>query len=141
MPDTRSHRGPHPEDRELFAPRALEALRQAAADLGWLLNRGYATPSALKLVATLPAVCRQRIAVARSVCSDTAAARREEHRRAGSVGATAVDDGYNVLTTVEALAGGVILPPATARSAIWPACTAAIAAWPKPRPRLNCSAT
>lgn len=113
MPDTRSHRGPHPEDLELFAPKAHEALHQATADLCWLLNRGYTTPSALKLVGDRYQLCaRQRIAVARCVCSDAAAARRASHHVELDQlrGQPLWLDGYNVLTTVEAaLAGGVIL--------------------------------
>ena len=50
MPDTRTHRGPHPEDAKLFAPAAWPALREATAELCWLLSRHYAAPSALKLV-------------------------------------------------------------------------------------------
>ncbi len=50
MPDRRKHRGPHPEDRRLFAPEALPRLRAAAGDLSWLLSRGYAPESSLKLV-------------------------------------------------------------------------------------------
>ncbi len=113
MPDTRSHRGPHPEDARLFAPEARPTLREASGDLAWLLSRGYVNPSALKLVGDrYRLTARQRIAVERATCSDAARARREAHR---------VDpdqlrdrpiwlDGYNVLTTIEAaLAGGVIL--------------------------------
>lgn len=113
MPDTRSHRGPHPEDAELFGPHARELLRQAAADFCWLLNRGYAARSALTLVGDRYQLqARQRIAVARVACSDAEAARREAHRvePATLQGRTLWLDGYNVLTTVEAaLAGGVIL--------------------------------
>ena len=50
MGDTRSHRGPGPEDRDLFSADQLPALRHAVADLSWLLSRGYAMPSALSLV-------------------------------------------------------------------------------------------
>lgn len=113
MPDTRSHRGPHPDDLERFGPKAHEALRQATVDLCWLLNRGYATPSSLKLVGDRYRLCaRQRIAVARCACSDAEAARRETHRvdLDRLQGQPLWIDGYNVLTTVEAaLAGGVIL--------------------------------
>ena len=37
MPDRRTHRGPHPEDAELFAPERAAAARAAAGDLCWLL--------------------------------------------------------------------------------------------------------
>jgi hypothetical protein len=111
--DTRSHRGPHPEDDRLFGPAARPRLAEAVADLCWLLTRGYATPSALKLVGdrhTLDA--RQRVAVARCACSDAQRQRRSAHRVDGRQvrGRRIWLDGYNVLTTIEAaLGGGVIL--------------------------------
>jgi hypothetical protein len=88
-------------------------LRQAAADLGWLLDRGYADKSALKLVGDrYSLVARQRIAVARCICSNVQAERRQQHRVDPErlSGRPLWLDGYNVLTTVEsALAGGVVL--------------------------------
>lgn len=113
MPEKRRHRGPHPEDARLFAPDQWEKLRAATADLSWLLTRGYAAPSALKLVGDHYSLDkRQRTAVMRSACSDQAL----ERRRAHQVGTEAVRgqrlllDGYNVLTSVEAaLAGGVLI--------------------------------
>ena len=113
MPDTRTHRGPHPDDARLFAAEARPTLRRAADELAWLLSRGYVNPSALKLVGDRHRLtARQRTAVERSTCSDADRARREAHR----VDAREVQgrplrlDGYNVLTTIEAaLGGGVIL--------------------------------
>ncbi len=113
MPDRRTHRGPHPEDHRLFAPDVWPVLRQAAADLCWLLERGYAEPSSLKLVGDrYNLVARQRVAVARAACAESLLVRR----RAAEVPPEAVQgwdiwlDGYNVLTTVEAaLSGGVLL--------------------------------
>jgi hypothetical protein len=113
MPDRRTHRGPHPEDDRLFSTEARPLLRAAAADFCWLLDRGYAHDSSLKLVGdryTLAA--RQRTAVSRCCCPAAAAARRREHEvnRERLSGAALWLDGYNVLCTVEAaLAGGVIL--------------------------------
>jgi hypothetical protein len=117
MPDHRSHRGPHPEDADLFATPAHPALRSAAADLSWLLSRGYASPSALKVVGDRYALnARQRVAVARSSCADAARAARQsrlvppEGVAAAPGGREMLLDGYNVLTTVEAaLGGGVVL--------------------------------
>ena len=113
MPDTRSHRGPHPADAELFAPAALARLRGAVADLSWLLTRGYATPGALQLVGNRYALeARQRQAVTRSACSDAAVVRRRsaEASADAAAGGTLLLDGYNVLTTIEtALGGGVVL--------------------------------
>ncbi len=113
MPDTRRHRGPHPEDVERFAPGCWPALRAATADLSWLLSRGYAEHSALKLVGDrLQLTERQRIAVMRSACSDSAL----QHRRRTQVPAERLIgrrldiDGFNVLTTIEAaLSHGVLL--------------------------------
>jgi hypothetical protein len=113
VPDRRKHRGPHPEDARLFAPEVWPVLREAAADLCWLLSRGYADKSALKLVGDrYDLVARQRTAVARCSCGDTQAARRQDHHvdPALLAGRPLWLDGYNVLTTLEsALAGGVLL--------------------------------
>lgn len=113
MPDTRAHRGPHPRDVDLFSDACLAPLRSAVADLAWLLERGYATASALKLVGDRHRLReRQRTAVLRATCSDGDRAARLERRRAlsGIVGEVVTIDGFNVLTTVEAaLAGGVVL--------------------------------
>jgi len=113
VPDQRTHRGPHPEDARLFAAENRSLLTQAVGDLCWLLSRGYAPDSSLKLVGDRHGlVARQRVAVARCSCSDAQAKLRIQHK---------VDpeylcdrplylDGYNVLTTIEAaLAGGVII--------------------------------
>src|SRR5687767_5998774 len=113
MPDTRSHRGPHPEDAMLFAPDRWPALRAAVNDLSWLLGRDYASPSALKVVGDRYNLNeRQRRAVMRSACPPEALARRKgkEIPREDVRGHALLVDGYNVLTTVEAaLGGGVIL--------------------------------
>ena len=112
MPDTRSHRGPHPDDEHLFAPAAWPRLRDATADLSLLLSRGYALPGALQVVGNrYDLETRQRQAVTRSACSDAALA----HRRAVEVTADTLGDGpllidgYNVLTTVEAALGGAVV--------------------------------
>jgi len=88
-------------------------LRSAVDDLCWLLDRGYATPSALKLVGDRYSLTqRQRVAVGRCSCSQAAGAARAVRRvNADELrGRTLAIDGYNVLTTVEAaLAGGVLL--------------------------------
>jgi hypothetical protein len=113
VPDRRTHRGPHPEDVRLFAAESHAQLSQAVDDLSWLLTRGYAPDSSLKLVGDRHGlVARQRIAVARCSCSQADGDRRRKHE----VTAQALHnqpiklDGYNVLTSIEAaLSGGVIL--------------------------------
>lgn len=111
MPDHRSHRGQHPDDARLFAPDQHASLRTAVAELAWLLSRGYASPSALKLVGDRHRLdARQRMAVQRATCTDEARARRAATRVHAIAGRPLLVDGYNLLTTVEAaLSGGVIL--------------------------------
>jgi hypothetical protein len=113
MPDARRHRGPHPHDQELFASETHAALREAVGHLSWLRTRGYAEPSALKLVGDRFSLTeRQRRAVARCGCSDQQLARRcgTQVPLVGWAGETVEIDGFNVLTTIEAaLAGGVVL--------------------------------
>ncbi len=113
MPDSRTHRGAHPEDEQLFAVEQLPRLRAACSDLSWLLSGGYAITSALKLVGDRYALSqRQRMGVARCACSDQAASlfRQREVELSCIAQKELLIDGYNVLTSVEAaLAGGVIL--------------------------------
>jgi hypothetical protein len=91
----------------------VDTLRRAVAELGWLLERGYAQASACKLVGDRHRLHkRQRIAVVRCACANTAARRRAARRiGAGDLRGRAVAiDGFNVLITVEAaLSGGVVL--------------------------------
>ncbi len=61
MPNPRKHHGPHPEDSQLFASARCPRLREATSDLSWLLNRDYASTSALKIVSDrYSLVARQR---------------------------------------------------------------------------------
>jgi hypothetical protein len=91
----------------------LDGLRTAVGEYSWLLTRGYAEASALKLVGDRHALTeRQRMAVRRCACSDQALVTRSQHRVAPSVlrGERLEVDGFNVLTTIEAaLGGGVVL--------------------------------
>jgi hypothetical protein len=113
LPDQRKHRGAHPEDKQLFAPDNWARLRNATGDLNWLLSRGYASASALKIVGDRYSLAaRQRVAVARCACDDAAVSRRQrrEVRVADLEGQALWIDGYNVLTSLEsALSGGVVL--------------------------------
>jgi hypothetical protein len=113
MPDKRTHRGAHPQDAEIFAPSWHATLRQAVADLSWLLSRAYATPSAVKIVGDRYGLsARQRTAVTRCACGDEARSARlgKQVALAAARGREVLIDGYNVLTTIEvALGGGWIL--------------------------------
>jgi hypothetical protein len=111
--DSRTHRGRDPRDDEAFAPAAIPYVRQAVADLSWLLGRGYAIPSALKLVGDRWSLTeRQRMAVRRASCSDEARSTRLARQLAPDQmsGRPLLIDGFNLVTTVEtALGGGVVL--------------------------------
>ncbi|HEU5073408.1 MAG TPA: DUF434 domain-containing protein [Polyangiaceae bacterium] len=113
MPDTRTHRGPHPNDRKLFACECLAKLREAMADYCWLLTRGYGSDGALKLVGDhFQLAERQRAALKRAGCSAPAAERRKARRvELGDLaGRRVAVDGFNCLITVEAaLSGGIVL--------------------------------
>lgn len=113
MPDKRKHRGKHPEDDGLFSESHFETLRTAVAEFSWLLTRGYAVDSALKLVGDrYDLTARQRMAIRRSSCSDSSLRRRAATLLAldEAAGRPIAVDGYNLLITVEsALSGGLIL--------------------------------
>jgi hypothetical protein len=113
MAHQQTHRGLAPQDERLFAARQLPALRAAAADLCWLLDRGYAARSALELVGNRHNLAsRQRMAVSRYTCSFEDVQHREKLRvePVQLRGRELWLDGYNVLTVLEsALAGGVVL--------------------------------
>jgi hypothetical protein len=107
-----SHRGPDPHDASAFQAASLPALRGAGADFCWLLSRGYASVSALKLVGDRFSLTeRQRQAVRRSACSDDDRANRltKNCRGAEVSGRDLVVDGFNVLTTIEAALGGAVV--------------------------------
>jgi hypothetical protein len=111
---TRQHnRGPHPEDAELFSSKHLTALQAATDHLSWLLSRGYASPSSLKLVGDrFGLVTRQRTAVMRSACSDQSLAGRQSRAISAPqlAGRDLEIDALNLLITIEAaLSGGVVL--------------------------------
>jgi hypothetical protein len=112
-PDSRQHRGPHPEDKQLFSEKQLPDLQSATADLSWLLTRDYALKSSLKLVGDRYNLKdRQRLAVSRAACSDS----QLQRRRASCLpintvrGEPILIDGFNLLITIEAaLSGGLLI--------------------------------
>jgi len=112
MPDKRIHRGQHPADAKLFAPKMVEKLRPALADFSLLLTKGYAEKSALKLVGDRFALTeRQRLAVMRSACSDQQLTSRKKRQVpiVDLLGRTIAVDGYNLLITIEAaMSGGIV---------------------------------
>jgi hypothetical protein len=113
MPDRRRHRGPHPQDDELFAPAHHGVLREALADLCWLLGRGYSDVAALELVGNRYELrARQRLAVQRCACADAARAQRQARRVSSEAlrGRDLAIDGFNCVVTLEsAMSGGLVL--------------------------------
>lgn len=112
MPDKRTHRGPNPADKKLFAPAAVADLRLAVADYSLLLTKGYAENSSLKLVGDKFSLTqRQRLAVLRCACSDQQLARRLEHQLPVEEISrqTLAIDGYNLLITIEAAISGAVI--------------------------------
>src|SRR5919197_3453410 len=99
MPDSRHHRGPHPEDVRLFGTaESQRVLRLAAGDLAWLLGRHYAPTAALTLVGNRYQLhARQRQALARAVAAPAvASARRQRQVSAATLAGTSLYvDGFN----------------------------------------------
>jgi hypothetical protein len=106
-------RGPAQADEQLFADELVPRLRLAVWELSWLLERGYAEDSSLKLVGDRhELLARQRTAVLRCACTRAAIERRRTHRLPAAAlrGHTLAIDGFNQLIAVEvALGGGVVL--------------------------------
>jgi len=100
------------EDRELFGPGQVPALRAAVSDLSWLLSRGYSEPAALKLVGDRRGLdARQRRGVLSCACADAARQSRLARRVDGlPVGTRLLVDGLNCLITIQtAIRGGLVL--------------------------------
>jgi hypothetical protein len=112
MPDTRRHRGQHPDDAKLFTDHVVPSLREAVRDLSWLLTRAYSEQSAAVLVGDRYSLTvRQRLAVQRAACSDTALLHRQSTclHIDGTAGHLLAIDGFNLLIILEsALSGGNI---------------------------------
>lgn len=112
MTDKRQHRGAHPKDNEIFSLEKVPLLRRATEELLWLLTRGYAIKSALKLVGDRHNLTeRQRLALSRTACSDDSLKRRQEKRLSvyDVSDENLIIDGFNLIITTEAaLSGGVL---------------------------------
>lgn len=112
MPDKRTHRGPHPQDEQLFSQTYLASLSAAVVDYSLLLTKGYAEKSALKLVGDRFELSqRQRLAVMRSSCSDSQlSSRKNRQLKIKSVKNNPLAvDGYNLLITIEAAVSGAFI--------------------------------
>lgn len=111
MPDMRQHRGPHPADSSLFSMGKVPILQRARYELSWLLDQGYSSKASLALVGDRHALRhRQRVAVARCVCTHEEDKARASRQIMSLAQRTLWIDGFNLLTTIEAALGdGVLL--------------------------------
>lgn len=112
MPDTRTHRGSHPQDAKLFAPETIVDLSSAVHDFSLLLTKGYAEKSSLKLVGDRFSLTqRQRLAVMRNSCSDQQLRirRKKQIDIKDLAGKNIAIDGYNLLITIESAISGAII--------------------------------
>jgi hypothetical protein len=107
------HRGPGPDDARLFGDSALGRLRTAAAEVVWLLDKGYPLAPAVQFVGGHHQLqARQRMALSRSVCSTAQRLARGTRRMKPEElrGERMALDGLNVVIALEvALSGGVLL--------------------------------
>lgn len=112
MSDAERHRGPAPKDAALFAPAVVPVLARATDELAWLLERGYASPSALKLVGDRHALtARQRAAIERAAVPEPIARARRDKRVGleALAGRALAIDGFNVLIVGESALSGAPL--------------------------------
>ncbi|PKN59303.1 MAG: DUF434 domain-containing protein [Deltaproteobacteria bacterium HGW-Deltaproteobacteria-14] len=113
-------RGPDPEDAVAFAASQHARLRDAISELSWLLSRGYAEPSARKIVGDRHQLTqRQRLAVGQCACADDRLAARRA-RQLGLdelVGRAVRVDGFNCVITLEAALSGAAL--LVGRDGVW----------------------
>jgi hypothetical protein len=100
--DTR--RGFAPQDAREFGAEAVCLLREAQADIIWLLDRGYDQQSAVSFVGNrFRLSARQRAALLRSTCATRTAASRAGRMNTGSLeGRAILIDGFNLIITLEA---------------------------------------
>lgn len=113
MPHQQKHRGLHSLDLELFNEKWVKIMQEALQDMTYLLNRGFAENSSLKIVGDRYRLQkRQRQALMRAVCTDESKAVRKAKQipHTAISGKAVAIDGYNLLITTEsALSDGIIL--------------------------------
>lgn len=113
MPNQQKHRGQHPEDKVLFADKWRVPFGEAAADLAYLWERGYAENSSVKIVGDRYRLyVRQRKALVR-LCSKPSAVQKRLNKQLTPEllqGRTVAIDGFNLIIFVEsAISNGIIL--------------------------------
>lgn len=107
------HRGVRLNDKVLFSGEHLLRLQDAVYEFCWLLNRGYARHSVVRLVGDHHQLAkRQRLAITRAACSKISRELRNTRRLEIEQikDRQLVIDGFNLIISVEtAMAGGLLL--------------------------------
>lgn len=113
MSHAEHHRGPDPEDSELFGEGVRCVLLRASEEATYLLDRGYSTESVVDVVSRRHSLrARQSMALRRSMCSSAQRLMRCERRVSpADIGGRSLEiDGFNLIITVEvALSGGLVI--------------------------------
>jgi hypothetical protein len=109
-----AHRGKHPDDNYYFVEQAAIASRmgEAAADMAYLLERGYGDNAALQLVGNRYQLHRrQQMALRRMVATAEAVRAREKTKWQPDIAQPIrlAIDGYNLLIFLEAALSGAFL--------------------------------
>lgn len=105
-------RGWFEEDIRSFGDKKLMILKNAAEDIIWLLNRGYALRSAISFAGNHYSLTdRQRLALFRAVASDTQIENRKKKLLSeNQTFDSPVIDGFNTIVTLEtALSASLLL--------------------------------
>lgn len=99
-------------DAKDFHAKSIPTLKKAAEEVYWMLNRGYPIKSLSTFIGNHYLLSeRQRLALARSVSSQTALLSRKKREIQGTLsGKTVFIDGFNQIITLEvALSDGTLL--------------------------------
>ena len=119
MPNSQKHRGANPKDYAAFDEKHLENLRQAVADLSWLLTKGYSPKASLKLVGDkFYFTDRQRKAINAASADKQSLELRKKNEISidldvnshfKNLNSKLIIDGYNLLITTECALSGAPL--------------------------------
>ena len=103
-------RGYHPDDGRFFGPGDRDKMTRGAAEIRYLLDRGYRAETAVPFVGNHHLLSeRQRTALMRMTASSAETASRRD-RELCELSGTVLIDGFNTIITLEvALSGSVVI--------------------------------
>lgn len=109
MPE-QAKRGFMPSDKQDFSEQALPALRKAAAEICYLISRGYPVLSAVRFVGDHYQFSeRQRLALARAVSPQESIRSRKSRQVTDISGERIYIDGFNIIISLEIAFSGSML--------------------------------